>query len=186
MDSQWKIGEWKERKELSFYTVNIKDQRNGLGSKQQSTQWTRLKTTKLLATANQLIRENSVCCFFTQFFSPSERTNRFDTLLLFIFVCFLRTPLIPPPPLFHNERTFWMPAKTIKLPAFGFSSWAISHCRLETSLKYTVCKAFRKCGRILLNKPTTLFCSISPDTMGSQYLEKFIAAYKVTIWVIYQ
>ena len=45
--------------------------------------WARLKLTKLLATAKQLIRKNSVCCLKNQknqafFFSQSKRTDNFD------------------------------------------------------------------------------------------------------------
>ena len=41
--------------------------------------WTKLKTAKLLPTAKQLIRKNSVCCLKNMAnFSQSEHTDRFD------------------------------------------------------------------------------------------------------------
>ena len=73
--------------------------------------WTKLKTEKLLATAKQLIRKNSICCFkYQAIFLQSERAVRLQPrpqppLPLFAFVHFLLTP--PPPPcLLHDGRTF--------------------------------------------------------------------------------
>ena len=70
--------------------------------------WTRLKTVKLLATAKQLIRKNSICCLKNQaiFFSQSERTDRLDhPVPSFVFVRFLMTPLPPPP-----QQTYFLNA----------------------------------------------------------------------------
>ena len=59
--------------------------------------WTRLQTAKILASAKQLIRNNSICCLKNQafFFSQCDRNA-------FVFVLFLRNSLRP----FHDERTF--------------------------------------------------------------------------------
>ena len=65
--------------------------------------WTRLKTTKLVATAKQLIRDNS-CLLFVKtgnFFSQRERIDRLPhSLPVFLFVRFLWTSSL------HDERTF--------------------------------------------------------------------------------
>ena len=61
--------------------------------------WTRLKTTKLFATAKQLIRKNSVCCLKNQviFFSQSAQTDWLDhPLPLFCFCSLFKDPLSPP------------------------------------------------------------------------------------------
>ena len=61
--------------------------------------WTKLKTEKLLATAKQRIRKNTVWKM-RQFFSQSEHRDRLHTIShwsLSFFVCFLRTPLL------HNK-----------------------------------------------------------------------------------
>ena len=53
---------------------------------------------KLLATAKQLIRRNSICCLKNQaiFHRVSIEVGLTPPLPLFVFICSLRTPLPPP------------------------------------------------------------------------------------------
>ena len=64
--------------------------------------WNMLKTEKLLATVMQLIRKNSVCCLKSQaiFFHRVNVETGLTPTPLFVFVRYLRNPLLP----FHDER----------------------------------------------------------------------------------
>ena len=75
--------------------------------------WTRLKTAKLLATAKQLIRKNSVCCLKNQatLFHRASMQIGLTPSPLFVFIHFFNdlSPL-------HDKRTLWM-------PPFKFAIW---------------------------------------------------------------
>ena len=79
--------------------------------------WTRLKTAKLLATAKQLMRKNSICCLNNQviFFHKANVQISLATPLpcLFLFAFVPLTPTPPPhPPHPHplSRRTYFLNA----------------------------------------------------------------------------
>ena len=73
--------------------------------------WTRLRTAKLLATAIQRIRKNSICWSKNQAIFFTERTYRqaWAPPLPVRFCLLFKNPL----PLLHNKRAFWMPPNCV-------------------------------------------------------------------------
>ena len=88
---------------MKIFTTLKKNKYLRLFNKKYLFMLTRFKTLKLLVTAKQLIRKNSICCLKNQaIFSQSERAHRLDNPLpLFVFVHLLRAPY----PL-HSNCTF--------------------------------------------------------------------------------
>ena len=108
---EWKIKEWKGRKKLFFCKLIIKDDNvftqiyiydNNKNIYmliyKKSLKNVYAFLIKLLATAKQLIRRNSICCLKNQaiFHRVSIEIGLTPPLPLFVFIHSLRTPLPPP------------------------------------------------------------------------------------------
>ena len=103
---EWKIGEWKERKELFFCKLNVKD--DNVFYTDIYTITTCIKKVlknayvfliKRLATTKHLLEGTLFAVWkIRQFFSQSEHRDRLNPsppLPLFVFICSLRTSLSP-------------------------------------------------------------------------------------------